>query len=154
MLHGGGGGPPLSLLSLLSLSLPDSSLPLTHARRSKGDQQGADLERVEMARKRYEEVTVDLAPGDAVFFSCLTLHASPGNFSERRRLAFASCFTAATNVQYRDAYIPCVECTVMPDAALMQTMGADGTPTLTDAEDKIMLAPDEGVERARKDSQN
>ena len=34
---------------------------------TKGDQQGADLERVEMAAKRFEEVTVDLDAGGANF---------------------------------------------------------------------------------------
>ena len=35
---------------------------------SKDEQQGADLERVEMARARFEEVELRLKPGDAVFF--------------------------------------------------------------------------------------
>ena len=91
---------------------------------------------------------------DAVFFSCLTLHASPGNFSNERRLAFASCFTAATNVQYKDAYIPCVDCELVLDTALLQSKRPDGGPTLTCASDKVMLKPDEGVERARKADQN
>ena len=33
---------------------------------TKGDQQGADLERVALARERYAELQLNLAPGDAV----------------------------------------------------------------------------------------
>jgi len=122
---------------------------------SRGDQQGADLERVEQAKAKMDEVTCDLEAGDAVFFSCLTLHASPGNFSDKRRLAFASAWTRSDNVQYKDAYIPCVECEVVPDEALMASQDLDtGLPTLTDSADKQMLNPDLGVEKARKDDQN
>ena len=35
---------------------------------TKGDQQGADLERVALARERYAELQLNLAPGDVVFF--------------------------------------------------------------------------------------
>eukprot|EP00039_Didymoeca_costata_P025307 m.12905 g.12905 ORF g.12905 m.12905 type:complete len:313 (-) comp4753_c0_seq1:111-1049(-) len=121
---------------------------------TKGDQQGADLERVELARQRYEEHTVDLNPGDAVFFSALTLHASPGNHSPNRRMAFASCFTREDNIQYKDPYIPCFECPVVEDDMILGSRNADGSPKLTDDADKQMLHPDEGVERARKDDQN
>eukprot|EP00494_Astrolonche_serrata_P008508 UN08550 len=37
------------------------------------------------------------------------MHGSTGNWSDQRRLAFASCFTAEDNIQLRDAYIPCVK---------------------------------------------
>merc|ERR1712004_308971 len=39
-------------------------------------QRGANLERVEMARKRYPDVFVELQPGDAVFFHSNLLHTS------------------------------------------------------------------------------
>lgn len=64
---------------------------------SKGDQQGADLERVALAKQKFEEVEVDLKPGDCVFFSALVLHASQGNMSNLRRLALASCYTLESN---------------------------------------------------------
>ena len=113
---------------------------------SRGDQQGADLERVQLATERYEEVQCELAPGDAVFFSALTLHSSQGNHSDKRRLALASCFTLADNVQFRDAYIPCVACDEVDDTALLR----DGLK-LTSSEDKQMLSPDVGKDAARKD---
>ena len=82
---------------------------------SKGDQQGADLERVALAKEKYEEVSVDLQPGDCVFFSSLVLHSSPGNHSKQRRLALASCYTLETNQQFRDAYIPCFPVDIVDD---------------------------------------
>eukprot|EP01043_Picozoa_sp_COSAG02_P024597 COSAG02_NODE_1350_length_13120_cov_4.275555_7_plen_166_part_00 len=77
------------------------------------DQQGADPERVELALKRFEEVYFVAEPGDALFFSALTLHSSRGNFSSERRLAFASCFTRENNVQWKD---PCVRVTLCTSA--------------------------------------
>lgn len=121
---------------------------------SKGDQQGADLERVELAKQRFENYTVDLEAGDAVFFSALTLHSSPGNLSETRRLAFASCFSLADNVQYKDAYIPCVKCELVADSALLGSRMQNGEPTLTSSEDKMMLSSEEGKKKARKADQN
>jgi len=122
---------------------------------SKGDQQGADLERVEQARGLCEEITVDLEAGDAIFFHCLTMHSSSGNDSSHRRLALASCYTRADNVQWKDAYIPCYPVSIVSDRALMESADRDtGEPTLTSAEEKCMMSPDVGVERARKDNQN
>ena len=66
---------------------------------TKGDQQGADVQRVMLARARYTEVQLSLAPGDVVFFDSLLLHNSPGNFSPRRRMSFASAFTRSDNEQ-------------------------------------------------------
>lgn len=114
---------------------------------SKGDQQGADLERVELAKQRYEEVFCEMAPGDLCFFSALTLHSSQGNFSDNRRLAFASCFTRADNVQFRDAYIPCFPVDVVEDSALL-SCGLK----VTSSSDKVMMAGgDVGKAAARKD---
>ena len=68
---------------------------------TKGDQQGADLERVALARERYAELRLNLAPGDVVFFDALLLHTSPGNFSPRRRAALGFAFTRSDNEQFR-----------------------------------------------------
>merc|ERR1719273_1647445 len=51
---------------------------------SKGDQQGADDERVELALQRYDEVYCEMSPGDCCFFSALVLHSSMGNHSPHR----------------------------------------------------------------------
>eukprot|EP00928_Gymnodinium_smaydae_P063694 TRINITY_DN47197_c0_g1_i1.p1 TRINITY_DN47197_c0_g1~~TRINITY_DN47197_c0_g1_i1.p1 ORF type:complete len:319 (-),score=40.63 TRINITY_DN47197_c0_g1_i1:169-1098(-) len=121
---------------------------------SKGDQQGADLERVALAKDRYEEVCVDLEPGDCVIFSALTMHASQGNFSKHRRLAMASCYTLKSNQQYKDPYIPCFELEVVDDDRILESQTACGRPRLTSAADKRMLSPQLGVEKARKADQN
>ena len=47
-----------------------------------GDQTGADLERVDVARQRFELVYVELDPGDAVFFHANLLHRSDQNRSD------------------------------------------------------------------------
>ena len=47
-----------------------------------------------------------------------------------RRLAFASCYTRENNIQYKDAYIPCFPCPVLPDDAII----ADGKVHLTSEE--------------------
>ena len=113
---------------------------------SRGDQQGADTERVDLALERYEEVHAEMQPGDCCFFSCLTLHSSQGNFSDNRRLAFASCFTREDNVQYKDAYIPCFPVEPVPDSRLLET-----GLRVTGAEDKVLLGAEVGVDAARKD---
>merc|ERR1712039_703227 len=72
---------------------------------------------------RSEVLQCELDPGDVVFFSALTLHASPGNTSGKRRMAFAAAFTRADNVQYRDdfaGYIPCFQVDEVPDEELLQ----------------------------------
>ena len=105
------------------------------------------MERVELAQQRFEEVYFEAEPGDALFFHALTLHSSRGNFSQDRRLVFASCYTRADNVQYKDPYIPCMPCPVVEDDALY----GDGQVHLTSEEDKVMLGADVGAEAARKD---
>ena len=113
---------------------------------AKGDQQGADEERVELARQRHEEVYCEMGAGDCCFFHALTLHSSEGNFSSKRRLAFASAFTRADNVQFRDAYIPCFPAEVVDDGALLRAGGA----VLGSASDRVMLDGDKGAAAARK----
>merc|ERR1712013_810692 len=108
--------------------------------------QGADEERVELARQRYEEVYCEMDAGDAVFFDALTLHSSEGNHSDERRLAFASAFTRADNVQIRDAYIPCFAFETVDDSELLRVGVA-----YSSAEDKVMLRADVGSAAARKD---
>ena len=109
---------------------------------------------MELALKRFEEVYFVAEPGDAsrhdiagiwvaffsrseryrcrqaLFFHALTLHSSRGNFSDERRLAFASCYTREDNIQFKDAYIPCFPCPVLPDDAII----ADGKVHLTSEE--------------------
>lgn len=71
-----------------------------------GDQAGADMERVEEAKKRMELIHVTMNPGDALFFHSNTLHASDANESEHPRWAMICCYNAALNDPYKDSHHP------------------------------------------------
>lgn len=62
---------------------------------------GADHEIVAQAMKVMELVHVEMAPGDALFFHCNTLHASGRNDSERSRNIFLSCYNRADNAPFK-----------------------------------------------------
>jgi ectoine hydroxylase len=67
-----------------------------------GAQTGADMERVEAARKRCELVYVELAPGDACFFHCNTLHGSAANESAHPRWSMICCYNSVHNAPYEE----------------------------------------------------
>ena len=71
-----------------------------------GDQAGADLERVEEARKRLDLVHATMDPGDAMFFHSNTLHASAANNSDHPRWAMICCYNAASNDPYKESHHP------------------------------------------------
>jgi hypothetical protein len=71
-----------------------------------GDQAGADMERVEEAKKRLDLVHVTMEPGDALFFHSNTLHASDANESDHPRWAMICCYNAASNDPYKDSHHP------------------------------------------------
>ncbi|MDA7610796.1 phytanoyl-CoA dioxygenase family protein [Akkermansiaceae bacterium] len=71
-----------------------------------GDQAGADMERVEEAKKRLGLVHVTMDPGDALFFHSNTLHASDANESDHPRWAMICCYNAASNDPYKDSHHP------------------------------------------------
>ena len=71
-----------------------------------GDQAGADMERVEEAKKRLELIHITMNPGDALFFHSNTLHASDSNESEHPRWAMICCYNAASNDPYKDSHHP------------------------------------------------
>ncbi len=72
----------------------------------RGDQTGADLERVEAALERFERVWVELEPGSAVFFHCNLLHRSDRNESSHPRWAFICCYNRADNDPYKQSRHP------------------------------------------------
>ena len=61
------------------------------------DQVGADMMRVEHARKCFDLVEVEMDPGDALFFHCNLLHASGKNNSDQTRNVLLSCYNRADN---------------------------------------------------------
>ena len=71
-----------------------------------GDQAGADMERVEEAKKRFELIHATMDPGDALFFHSNTLHASDSNDSDHPRWAMICCYNAASNDPYKDSHHP------------------------------------------------
>jgi ectoine hydroxylase-related dioxygenase (phytanoyl-CoA dioxygenase family) len=71
-----------------------------------GDQAGADMERVEEAKKRLDLVHVTMEPGDALFFHSNTLHSSDANESDHPRWAMICCYNAASNDPYKDSHHP------------------------------------------------
>ena len=77
---------------------------ITHA--LTGEQAGANLERVEEAKKRLELVYCEMEPGDALFFHCNLLHRSDQNRSDNARWSLICCYNAARNDPYREAHHP------------------------------------------------
>jgi ectoine hydroxylase-related dioxygenase (phytanoyl-CoA dioxygenase family) len=71
-----------------------------------GDQAGADMERVEEAKKRLELVHVTLDPGDTLFFHSNLLHCSAANHSDHPRWALICCYNAKSNDPYKESHHP------------------------------------------------
>ncbi len=66
----------------------------------------ADPERVEHALKMLDVVHGELAPGDALFLHCNTLHGSDQNTSDRNRDVLLCCYNAARNDPYKEHHMP------------------------------------------------
>ena len=71
-----------------------------HGRR--GNQNGADQERVEAIIKRLPVLYCEMPPGSVLFFHGNTLHSSEANLSELPRRTYISCYNALSNVPYGD----------------------------------------------------
>ncbi|MBM3628229.1 MAG: phytanoyl-CoA dioxygenase family protein [Alphaproteobacteria bacterium] len=71
-----------------------------------GQQVGADLVRVEEAKKQLKIVHAEMEPGDGLFFHCNTLHRSDQNRSPDRRWTLICCYNAARNDPYREHHHP------------------------------------------------
>ena len=77
---------------------------LDHIKR--GDQTGADMERVNVALQRMQLVNVEMPPGSAVLFHGNTLHRSDQNLSENPRWAFICCYNTRNNNPYKEGRHP------------------------------------------------
>ena len=71
-----------------------------------GEQAGADMERVNEAKKRHELVYCVMKPGDALFFHSNLLHASARNDSDKPRWSMICCYNARSNDPYKEAQHP------------------------------------------------
>ena len=57
-------------------------------------QRGAELDRVNVARKQLEHLHVELQPGDVVFFHSNLLHTSAQNLSDQRRWSMICAYNS------------------------------------------------------------
>jgi hypothetical protein len=84
-----------------------------------GGQTGAEMERVEQAMKVLDRVHIEMAPGDACFFHCNTLHASAANTTDRSRNLLLCCYNKASNdpvlEHHHPRYTPLAK---LPDSAI------------------------------------
>jgi ectoine hydroxylase len=71
-----------------------------------GEQTGADLERVEQAKKQLELVYCEMKPGTALFFHGNTLHTSEANLSDHPRWGLICCYNARHNDPYKKHHHP------------------------------------------------
>jgi ectoine hydroxylase len=72
----------------------------------KGEQAGADIERVNEILKRFPLVHVEMEPGDALFFHSNLLHRSDQNKSENPRWSMICCYNARSNDPYKESHHP------------------------------------------------
>ncbi len=72
----------------------------------RGDQTGADQERIDAALQQLELVYVELPPGSAVVFHANTLHRSDRNNSETPRWAFICCYNTKHNNPWKESKHP------------------------------------------------
>ena len=72
----------------------------------KGEQAGADTERVAEILKRLPLVYVEMEPGDALFFHCNLLHRSDQNRSDNPRWSMICCYNAKKNDPYKESHHP------------------------------------------------
>src|SRR5271154_4849536 len=72
----------------------------------KGEQAGADMERVNEILKRFPLVHVEMEPGDALFFHSNLLHRSDQNRSENPRWSMICCYNAKSNDPYKESHHP------------------------------------------------
>ncbi|TVS19343.1 MAG: phytanoyl-CoA dioxygenase family protein [Planctomycetaceae bacterium] len=87
-----------------------------------GEQTGADLERVQQAKKRLELVYCEMKPGTALFFHGNTLHTSEANLSEHPRWGLICCYNTKSNNPYKEHHHPgYTPLHKVPDSAIRET---------------------------------
>jgi ectoine hydroxylase len=87
----------------------------------KGEQAGADMERVTEILKRLPLVHVEMQPGDALFFQSNLLHRSDQNTSEYPRWSMICCYNAKSNDPYKESHHPrYTPLDKVPDAAIKE----------------------------------
>jgi len=89
----------------------------------KGEQAGADLERVNAILERHELVHVLMEPGDTILFHANTLHRSDQNKSDHPRWSMICCYNAKSNDPYRDGPHPRYTPLQLVDDGAIKTAG-------------------------------
>lgn len=85
-----------------------------------GGQTSADPDRMDQILARMEMVHCEMAPGDALFFHCNTLHASSPNTSNKSRNVLLCCYNAASNDPYLEHHHPrYTKLVSVPDEAVL-----------------------------------
>ncbi len=97
----------------------------------RGDQTGADMERVAAALERLDLVYVEMEPGSAVLFHGNTLHRSDQNLSEHARWAFICCYNTRSNDPYKDGRHPRYSPLSRIDADTVRRTGRDHLAALS-----------------------
>lgn len=86
-----------------------------------GEQTGADPERVELAKQRFELKYCEMAPGTGLFFHGNLLHRSDANLSDRPRWGLIHCYNTKTNdpliKHHHPGYTPLE---MVPDSAILE----------------------------------
>jgi ectoine hydroxylase len=97
----------------------------------KGEQAGADQERVDRILERLDVVHVEMEPGDTLFFHANLLHRSDQNTSDKPRWSMICCYNAARNNPYMESHHPrYTPLAKVPDEAIL----AAGLKRFTDSE--------------------
>jgi len=116
-----------------------------------GEQVGADLRRVEEAKKQLELVYCEMEPGDVLFFHCNTLHRSDQNHSDDRRWTLICCYNAARNNPFLEhhhpSYTPLVK---VPDEQIKAAGLKFAAPAAMSTFLKNSTAPAELLDKAGK----
>jgi hypothetical protein len=87
----------------------------------KGEQAGADMERVSEVLKRLPLIYVEMEPGDALFFHANLLHRSDQNTSENPRWSMICCYNSKTNDPYKESHHPrYTPLNKVPDSAIIE----------------------------------
>jgi ectoine hydroxylase len=87
----------------------------------KGDQAGADQQRVDRILERMELVYIEMEPGDTLFFHANLLHRSDRNRSDKPRWSMICCYNAARNDPYMESHHPrYTPLAKVPDAAILE----------------------------------
>ena len=90
-----------------------------------GDQAGADMERVNEAKKAFPLDHCEMSPGDALFFHPNLLHASAANLSDHPRWALICCYNTRHNNPYKESHHPAYTKLVKVDDEMVMTVGRD-----------------------------